>query len=314
MRSTIARSLNQYIGIVLGALIFAIAFSWFLIPYKIAPGGIGGLAQIFYHLWGFPVGVTIIILNIPLFIVSFILMGSRFGVRSIFGMFATSILIDVVNLKNLYNWGIISNLEAISHQVGSKTIYAMLAPKDIYLSAIAGSVLLGIGLGLIFRFRGSTGGTDIPVAVIKQKTGLSIGTSYWLIETIIIFAVGIIFKDLKLIIWGYINLFISTKLTDIASEGLPYVKGAYIISEFTDDIRAEIYKHINRGVTYIKAEGGYTGAKFDILFCVMNRRQIAILRDLVKDIDPGAFVILTDVNDVMGYGFKSRNLDLKNIE
>jgi uncharacterized membrane-anchored protein YitT (DUF2179 family) len=237
-------------------------------------------------------------------------MGKRFGTRSIYGMLAVSVFTDLVSLSNLYKIGLISDLAQYTFLYEGQRIQAVLAPTDIYLSAIAGSVLLGLGLGMIFRFKGSTAGTDIPVALIKKHTGLSIGTGYWIVETFIILTVGFVFKDVKIIIWGYVNLFISAKMTDLASEGLPYVKGVYVISDKYEEIKEAIYDHINRGVTLFKATGGYTGNDQNIIFCVMNKRQVAVMRDLVKDIDPKAFMILTDVHDVMGYGFKSRNLDL----
>ncbi|MBN1949531.1 MAG: YitT family protein [Candidatus Cloacimonetes bacterium] len=303
------RKLTQYTGIVSGSIIFAMAYSWFLVPYKIAPGGIGGLSQIFYHLFNIPVGVSMILMNIPLFILSFIFMGKRFGFRSIYGMAVSSIMIDLLDFRNLYKLGLIEDISKYAHVIKGQVIYAMLPPGDIYLSAIAGAVLLGLGLGLIFRFRGSTGGTDIPVALLKQKSGISIGTGYWIVETLIILTVGLVFHDLKLVIWGYINLFITSRITDLTTEGLPYVKGMYIISERNNEIKEEIFDKIRRGVTIIKAEGGFTGKERNMLFCAMNRRQVALMREIVKDIDPQAFVLLTDVYDVMGYGFRSRNLD-----
>lgn len=302
----------QYIGICFGAIIMAMSFSWFLVPYKITPGGIGGLAQIFFHLLGLPIGISMLILNIPLFIFNFIFMGKQFGIRTLIGMLLVSIFTDLISIQNLHNMNIIADIAQYTFEYKGRDIIAMLGPNDIYLSAIAGSVLLGGGLGIIFRFRGSTGGTDIPVAYLKEKLGVSIGTGYWIVETVIILTVGIVFSDLKIIIWGYINLFIAAKLTDITSEGLPYVKGVYVISQHTEEIKEKIFEKINRGVTFIKAEGGYTGRQFNILFCAMNRRQVAIARDIIRDIDPDAFVLLTDVQDVMGYGFKSRNIDLKN--
>ena len=310
MDKKLKRNIIQHLGIVVGSILFAIAYSWFLVPYKIAPGGIGGLGQILFHFFSIPIGVSMIMFNVPLFILSFVFLGKRFGLRSLFGMFTTSILADFLSFKNLYNIGIIKDLTPYTFMDHGKEVYAMLSPQDIYLSAITGSVLLGLGLGIIFRFRGSTGGTDIPVAFLKQKTGISIGMGYWIIETIIIMTIGIVFKDMKLIIWGYVNLFITTKLTDLASEGLPYVKGVYIISEKNNEIKEKIYDKIRRGVTFFKAQGGYTGNDFNVLFCARNRRQVAMMRDIVKDIDPKAFVLLTDVNDVMGYGFRSRNIDL----
>ena len=310
MKKNILRSIQQYFGIWIGSILFAIAYSWFLVPYKIAPGGIGGLAQIFFHFYNIPLGISIMILNVPLFILSIFMLGKRFGIRSFYGMFITALMSDLLDLKNMHKFGFIKDLSDYTYEIAGEKIYAVLAPDDIYLSAIAGSVLLGLGLGIIFRFRGSTGGTDIPVAFIKHKTGLSIGTGYWIVESFIILTIGIVFQDLKLVIWGYVNLFMTAKITDLASEGLPYVKGIYVISSKHEEIKELIFQKINRGVTYFIGEGGYTGNDLKILFTAVNRRQVAILRDIVKDIDPTAFVLLTDVSDVMGYGFKTREIDL----
>lgn len=304
----------HHLGIWFGALLFALSYSWFLVPYKIAPGGVGGLSQIMYHIFNIPVGISMIMFNVPLFVLSFFLLGKRFGTRSIYGMIATAILTDVVSFPNLIKFGFIKDIAKYTWQDGGEQILALLGPADIYLSAIAGSVLLGLGLGIIFRFGGSTGGTDIPVAFIKQKTGLSIGTGYWVVESFIILTVGFVFHDVKLVIWGYLNLFITSKITDLASEGMPYVKGVYVISTETNAIKEQIYDRINRGVTFFKAEGGYTGKEMNVLFCAINRRQVSLMRTIIKEIDPKAFVLLTDVHDVMGYGFRSRNLDLTGSE
>jgi len=304
----------HHLGIWSGALLFALSYSWFLVPYKIAPGGVGGLSQIMYHIFNIPVGLSMVLFNVPLFVLSFFLLGKRFGTRSIYGMIATAILTDVVSFPTLVKLGFIKDISKYTWMDGGEQILALLGPGDIYLSAIAGSVLLGLGLGIIFRFGGSTGGTDIPVAFIKQKTGMSIGTGYWVVESFIILTVGIVFHDVKLVIWGYLNLFMTSKITDLASEGMPYVKGVYVISTETDAIKEQIYNKINRGVTFFKAEGGYTGKEMNVLFCAINRRQVSLMRTLIKEIDPKAFVLLTDVHDVMGYGFRSRNLDLTGSE
>jgi len=288
MKKNSFRSVQQYLGIIFGSAFLAIAYSWFLVPYKIAPGGIGGLAQIFYHLFDFPVGVTMILMNIPLFVLSFFMLGKSFGIRSFYGMIVSAALTDLLSLQSLFSMGIIKDLEPFSFLVDGQTIYAMLGPEDIYLSAIAGSVLLGFGLGIVFRFRGSTAGTDIPAAIIRQKTGISLGTAFWVVETLIIFTVGLVFSDMKIMIWGYVNLFICSKITDISSEGLPYTKGIYIISDFSIDIRAEIYKQIDRGVTFLKGEGSYSGKELNVIFSVVHRRQVALVREIVKDIDPDA--------------------------
>ena len=304
------REVGRLFGIVFASFFFAMGYSWFLLPYNMAPGGVGGISQILYYFLGIPNGVSMIILNIPLFIISFIFIGKSFGSKSLYGMFVSSIMTDLLSFPALHKMGIISDLKPYTHIVNGHKIYAMLAPEDILLSAIAGSVLLGLGLGLIFRFRGSTGGTDIPVALIKQKANLSIGTGYFIVETGIILLVAITFKAPKLLIWGYVNLFITTKITDLASEGLPYIKGAYIISDAVEEIRLQIFTKLERGVTYLNGVSGFHQRDIKILFVVLNRRQVPLLTDIVKDVDPDAFMIIMDVYDVLGYGFKSRSLNL----
>lgn len=295
-------NIGAYFGIIIGCIIFGISYAWFLIPFKVAPGGVGGIAQILYHLFGFPAGISMIIINIPLFVIGWVFLGKQFGLKSFIGMFVGAFLVDILEPQRLYNSFEIFR-DVINTQYWAFT-------DNILLASIAGSVLLGIGLGLIFRFRGSTGGTDIPVAILKQYTGFSLGTGYWIIESAIILTIGIVFKDLNLIIWGYLNLFITTKIVDITAEGISYVKGAYIITKAENVIKERIFKELDRGVTIFHAEGGYTGKTQNVVFCIVSRKQISILRKIVKDEDPKAFMILLEVNDVRGYGFKTRLLDL----
>ncbi len=296
-------------GIVFGSVLLAIGYAWFLMPYNMAPGGVGGLAQVINFYFKIPVGMSMIILNIPLFVISFIFIGRSFGAKSVIGMLLSSVFTDLVNLKNLARLGLMAaNEHTFSFQ--GRTVFAYLGPEDLLLSAIAGSVVLGLGLGIIFKSRGSTGGTDIPVALIKQKAGLSIGTGYYIVESGIILLVAVLLKDPKILIWGYINLFITTKITDLASEGLPYLKGVYVISPKVNEIKEDIFAEIDRGVTFFKALGGYEKEEKEVLFTVINRRQVPLLTDIVKDIDPDAFMIVTDVYDVLGYGFRSRKINL----
>lgn len=299
----ILENTTDIIGILFGSIIFGMAYAWFLIPFKVAPGGVGGIAQILFYLLGFPAGLSMIVLNIPLFIVAWIFLGKQFGFRSFLGMLLGSFFIDLLSPETLYkNFSFFKGV--INTQYWAFT-------DNILLASIAGSVLLGLGLGIIFKFRGSTGGTDIPVAMLKQYKSVSIGTGYWIIETLIIFSIGLVFKDLNLIIWGYLNLFITTQIVNLTAEGLPYVKGAYIITRNESTIKTRVMKELDRGITVFHAEGGYTGTHHNVLFTAVNRRQVAQLRRIVKDEDPKAFMILMDVNDVMGMGFKSRMLDFQ---
>jgi uncharacterized membrane-anchored protein YitT (DUF2179 family) len=310
-KQRLKRELINHLGIIFAAIFFAAGYSWFLLPYNMAPGGVGGISQILNRFFGIPNGIGMVLVNIPLFVLSFVFIGKSFGSKSLYGMFVSSTMTDLISFPMLDKLGLIRNLADFTHEVNGIEIYAMLPPEEMFLSAIAGSVLLGLGLGMIFRFRGSTGGTDIPVALIKQKANLSIGTGYYIVETGIIFAVALLLRDPKLMIWGYINLFITSKITDLASDGLPYIKGVYIISNKVDEIRGVIFDQLQRGVTLLKGMSGFNQRDINVIFCVLNRRQVPLLTDMVKEIDPDAFMILTDVYDVMGYGFKSRNLDLK---
>ena len=133
---------------------------------------------------------------------------------------------------------------------------------------------------------------------------------YLLIETGIIFTIGIVFKNPNLIIWGLFGLFLSSRVCDMTMEGLPDIKGVYIVSEKPDEIKQDIFDKLDRGVTIFFGEGGYRGDKKKIIMCVISRRQMSTLRDAVRRIDPGAFMILTDISDVMGYGFKSKHVEL----
>lgn len=294
---------RDYIGIVFGAVIFGISYAWFLIPFKVSPGGVGGIAQIIYNFLGIPAGTSMLILNIPLFVLAWFFLGKQFGLKSFLGMLLGSVFTDLLNPELLYK-----NFPAMRDYINTQH-WAF--TDSILLASLAGSVLLGFSLGIIFKFRGSTGGTDIPVAILKKYFGLSIGTGYWIIETLIIFSIGIVFTDLNLIIWGYLNLYITTQIVDITAEGIPYTKGAYIITKHETEIKERIITELDRGITIFLSEGGYSGEKQNVLFVVVNRRQISSLRRLVKEEDPRAFMVLVDVHDVMGDGFKTRMIDFQ---
>lgn len=300
--------LRNAVGITFGSIIFAMGYAWFLIPFKIAPGGVGGLSQIFFHLYHVPAGVSMLIFNIPLLVLGLKLVGKQFGLGTLYGMLLGAIFTDLLAVKNLYHFGILK--EVLERYNAGKPLPEWALTDNIFLAAVAGPILLGIGLGIIFRFKGSTGGTDIPVAILKKYYNMSITNGYLVIETGIIILIGTIFKDPNLIIWGFFTLFISSRTCDIASEGLPYVKGAHIITTQPDAIKKEIFDRLDRGVTILHGEGGYTGDPKDILMCAIDRGQVSMLRDIVRRIDPEAFVIMNDISDVLGYGFRSRHLEM----
>jgi uncharacterized membrane-anchored protein YitT (DUF2179 family) len=303
-----SRILKNVIGITVGAAIYGIAYSWFLIPFKIAPGGIAGLSQIAFHLLGYPAGMTMIVLNIPLFILGFALIGRKFTLNTLFGMLAGSIFTDLFAVHRLYNHGFL--VDILNRYNAGKAAADWAMTDNVLLASIAGSILLGMGLGIIFRCRGSTGGTDIPVMILKKYLGKPITAGYLMMETGIIIIIGIVFRDPNLIIWGFFNLLIMSLVCDITAEGLPDTKAAFIISDAYEPIRRRIMDDMGRGVTILHGEGGYNLTPKKILYVAVSRQQISELRDIVREEDPRSFVILNDVHDVVGSGFRTRALDL----
>jgi len=303
---------KDYLGILAGSVFFGVAYSWFLFPFRVSPGGVGGLAQVLYHWTGVPESLWMLGFNLPLFVVGYLVVGKQFGIRSLVGMLMSNTMCWIFRPDHL---GFIPGFEGMVHNVASADELPRLAvfltgrsDIDVLLASVAGSALLGVGLGIIFKFRGSTGGTDIPVAILKKHTGISISTGYWIVESMIILAVGIAFRNPVLLIWAYLNLFLTTRMTDFAAEGLPYVKAVVIITDRPEEVRDLIFKHLNRGVTFLKARGGYSMEDKEVIYVCVHRRQVMLLRKLVNRVDPHAFMVLHDAYDVMGYGFKQRTL------
>jgi len=311
-RSRLIEESKDYAGILAGSILFGVAYSWFLFPFRISPGGVAGLAQVLYHWTGVQESLWMFGFNIPLFILGYIFIGKQFGVRSFVGMLLSNAMCWIFQPSHLT---FLESYDEIVHNIAPEGGLPRLAvfltgseSTDILLASLAGSALLGAGLGLIFKFRGSTGGTDIPVAILKKYAGVSISTGYWMVETLIILLVGFVFRNPAIVIWAYLNLFLTSKMTDFAAEGMPYVKAVMIITDNPDEVRDAIFRKLNRGVTFLKAQGGYAREERDVIYVCIHRRQIMHLRRLIRKIDPEAFMVLHDTYDVMGYGFKERTI------
>ncbi len=307
--------LRQMGGIVLGSLLYGVGLSWFLVPFKVAPGGVGGLSQILFHFFDWSMGLSMLIMNIPLWIMGLLMVGKQFGAGTFVGFFTSSIMTDLVAPRRLYKWGILKEMiEKYNMKNGILSEPARWAlTDDIFVAAIAGSILLGLGIGMIFKSRASTGGTDIPVAFLKKRFNISVGNGYLIIETAIIVFTGVMFKDVNIIIWSYFALFLSAKFVDIMTEGFSRVKAAYLIS--MDDAAAErikerIYDEMDRGVTFLSGYGSYSRKGIKVIYVTFHIRQTAVLKRIALDEDPQVFMVMHDVHDVVGSGFKSRALEI----
>ena len=275
----VLKTIGGYLGILFGVTITAFGLSWFLIPSRIAAGGVSGLATVIYHLFDIPVGLTMIVFNIPLFLVSFIVIGSVFGIRTVFGTITLSILIDVF------------------------ANYAVPITTDPLLAAIYGGVLNGLGLGIAFRFGGSTGGTDMAAQLISRFFPISVGQALLIVDGLVIFLAGIFFGP-ELALYALLAVFISTKTIDLVQEGQSYAKAAFIISDHSEQIGQSVLSRLERGATMLQGKGVFTGSDREVLFVIVSRSEISILRQVVQEIDPKAFLVISDVREVLGEGFK----------
>lgn len=284
MRQKIKTIVYEYIGLAAGSAIMSLGLVLFLIPGKIAPGGVSGIGIVLYHLFNLPVGVVMLLFNIPLFILGLKILGKQFGARTFFAFLTVSVTTDFFD-KGL--------------QLGAAT-------ENLLLTSIFGGILLGIGLGIVFRFKGTTGGSDIIGQIIHKYTNLTVGTSILIVDFFIISFAGFAFRDINLALYGFISLYFSSKVLDVLLDGFDYARSFYIISDKQTEIIEAITKEMGRGGTEILGNGFYTRQERNILFTVVTRKEVATLRQIVRQIDPSSFVIIANVHEVLGEGFRPR--------
>jgi len=274
------RDWKLYIGISLGCIISAVAIGIFLAPNSVASGGVTGASMVINSfLPMLPVGKLSILLNIPIFILCLIVLGPSFGVKSLYATFFLGFSIDYFSL------------------VTTPT-------HDIFLASVFGGVILGLGLGMVIRFNATTGGTDL-LAKIGHKLipSFSIGQILLVIDVIVLISAAIVFDSVEIGLYAAISLFITTNVIDAVILGIDFSRAAYIVSSKSDQIAQEILTTLDRGVTGLSGKGMYSGDDKMVLLCVLRKRDIPKLRQLVKSIDNNAFVFLSEVRDVIGEGF-----------
>jgi uncharacterized membrane-anchored protein YitT (DUF2179 family) len=274
---------NNALLVVLGCAVQGLAYALFIIPHHFVPGGVSGIAIIVNYFAGLPVGVLTMIFNVPIFLLGLKTMGRKYVLNSLAGMVATSLFIDFFN----------------------KVVKLPSATDNPVLASIYGGVLLGIGLGIVFRGRASTGGSDIIGTVLHKYTGMSIGYGIMITDFVVISASGLALQSLEAPLYGYLVLFLSTKLIDMILEGWSYSKLVVIISAQTEKIADFILNTLERGGTALRSRSLYLNREGEVILTVIHRKQLAELKAYIKGIDPDAFVIINDTYDVLGRGFKS---------
>lgn len=273
---------RDYLLILAGVVLQVVAMRLFLIPARLASGGVAGLAQIIHFYTGWPIGLMVMAGNIPLFILGWKYLGGlRFAVRTVFAVSLFSVLVD------LLVWFVPTQ--------GLTT--------DLTLNALYGGVISGIGYGLVYRGRGTRGGSDILARILHHWRGISVSQSYLLTDALIMFLAGLSFSW-ENALYALVMLYISGIAAEAILEGSNVVRTVMIITDHPDVIREQILFQMQRGVTIMPAVGGYTGKEKSVLYCVVSRSEIAQIKGLVQEADAGAFMVIGQAHEALGEGFQ----------
>lgn len=275
--------LKKYLFVLLGAIIYAVGFQFFMYPNSIVAGGVVGIAMITNRLTDLPVGVLTIVMNIPLFLVAWRHFGLDFLIGSLVGMGLSSVFVDLFAMTGI------------------------VATHDPLLGSIIGGVIKGFGLGLIYYVGATTGGVDIVAKFLRRRFAqINFGTLVLIMDVAIIFAYAIILEKYDSAMYSMIGMFVVSKVIDLVLYGIDNSNICYIISENSQELIQEIISgHVRRGVTILEGEGAYSHRKKDIIMCVIKRTQIGEIRNLVRSIDENAFFIVVDAKNVFGNGFEN---------
>jgi uncharacterized membrane-anchored protein YitT (DUF2179 family) len=275
--------IQDYSLILLGALVQAFAMRLFLVPGQLVSGGISGIAQIVNHFVRFPIGVMVFAGNIPLFFLGWrFLGGRRFAVRTAISVAAFSLFTDLLVLF----------------------IPAAGVTHDNVLNAIYGGVLLGIGLGLVYRGSGTSGGSDILGRILNHNLGISISVAYLMTDAVVVLAGGFAFSWEKAL-YGLVVIYVSGLAAEMVAEGSSIFRTALIITSKPDEVTHEIMHTLERGVTILSGKGAYTGESRPVLYCVITRSEVNQMKNVIKEIDPDAFMVIGEAHEALGEGFKS---------
>lgn len=276
------KTAQDYGLLLLGALVQAFAMRLFLVPGQLVSGGISGAAQIINHFISFPIGVMVFVGNLPLFVLGWRnLGGHRFAIRTAVAVAAFSLFTDLLVLF-LPTSGV---------------------TQDNVLNSLFGGVLLGVGLGIVYRGQGTSGGSDILGRILNHRLGISISQAYLITDTIVVLAGGFAFSWEKAL-YGMVVIYVSGIAAEMISEGSSIFRTVIIITSETERVTKAILEVLERGVTILSGTGGYTNSERPVLYCVVTRSEVNQLKQLVKETDPKAFMVIGVAHEALGEGFR----------
>lgn len=267
-----------YLGVVVGSFIFALGLNYFIIANGLAEGGFTGLALIIHYLTGWPVGVVLITLNIPLLLLGWSRWGLPFIFKTLLSVLTISVVVDLTGQFRFIT-------------------------GDFLLAALYGGVFSGVGIGIVLRSGATTGGLDIIARFFHERYGYSMGKFFLTFDVAVLIVFAVFFGPEKAL-YTLVALYIFSQVVDRIIEGLSEAKAVIIISQCTAALTQTIINHLDRGATVLKGYGAYTGRERDVLYVVVSKQELLRLKKIVQDVDPHAFVIVSEVYEVLGEGFR----------
>lgn len=298
----------DYVAITIGAILMSIGIGVFLVDARVVPGGVSGLSMAFYYLTdgAVSVGIMIWLFNVPLYIWGVKELGKRFGVRTFYGFTINAFFIDFFR-GDIPGFGFVRLQD-------TQTVQNLLHNDFLFLILI-GAAFLGVGLGIVFKFKGTTAGSDIVAAIMQKKFGMKPGQAIMSIDFMVILLAGLIieFKDLVvdkpaflLTLYALFLLFISARIVDVIIDGFDYARMAYIVSDKNKEIAERIMTDLSRGATAIKTRGLYRNIEREMITTIVTLKELRKLQDIIREIDPDAFVVISNVHEILGEGFRRR--------
>lgn len=268
--------------IIVGSLAQAVGLRLFLVPADLASGGVSGISQLINHHTGWPIGAMVLIGNIPLFLLGWrFLGGRRFGLRTAVSVISYSFFVDFLVIF-LPESGL---------------------TDDILLNSLYGAVVSGFGYGLVYRARGTSGGSDILARILNHWRGVSMSASYLMVDSVVILGAGLVF-GWKQALYALIALYVSGLVAETTLEGPKTVRTALIVTAQPEIVAARILEDLQRGVTALPGTGAFTGVSRPVLYCVVTKAEVAFLKSIVQDADPQAFMVIGQAHEALGEGFQ----------
>ncbi len=272
--------------ILLGSLMQAVALQLFLVPANLASGGVSGISQLINHYTNWPIGLMVLIGNIPLFLLGWrFLGGRRFAARTATAIVTYSLAVDLLELLPFFP----------KHG---------LEGADIFINSLYGAVVAGVGYGLVYRARGTSGGSDILARILNHWRGTPMTQSYLMVDSVVILSAGFVF-GWKEALYAIITLYVSGLVAETTLEGGGTVRTAMIVTAKPQEIADQILTEMERGVTYLAGTGAYTGEERPVLYVVVSRAEIAQIKAIVHEADPRAFMVVGVAHEALGEGFRS---------